>query len=412
MARSIGIRHRVKRTAEGESRPTMVAILEDGKLTTNELPDDQAELDWLLGRFPTSRRQGTATEAEKFPAHQVEWKRGSFTKERTPYIPVTFDGLKPGDMVAMTFGGSGDRLAAALSRRGNEIGASLLRITPFKLKAERPSDIKEEDHVLLARLVEAQPALFQEMTPRDRDLIRVREAYFARVEAMKARIACEQRIRQHFIGSIFLSEEGGYPEGAIEAFYDERKANDVIFTNLTREEARRESELKKAVRKLDVWRDVLADVEGCGEVIAAGIISAIGDIRRFPRSANLKAYCGVHVLAQGEHAANPTERQFPRKRAGTVANWNPAARQALYQFGQQIVFRKDSVWGCRLRANKEWFRSQHPETVLNEQGKKRYTDAHIHKMAIWRTLTQFTEWLFAEWWQVERGEKVTAAEVA
>lgn len=49
--RTIGIRHRRKRTAEGEARPTMVAIKnDDGSIKELELADDQAELDFAFKR--------------------------------------------------------------------------------------------------------------------------------------------------------------------------------------------------------------------------------------------------------------------------------------------------------------------------------------------------------------------------
>ncbi len=132
-------------------------------------------------------------------------------------------------------------------------------------------------------------------------------------------------------------------------------------------------------------------MEGCGEVIAAGIIAAIGDIRRFPRDAKLKAYCGVHILPDG---------RIPRKRLGAVANWSGEARQALYQLGEQFVYRPDSEWGRKLRTYKRALRERHPE-VVEVAGKKRYTDGHIHKMAIWRTLSRFVEWLHREWTRLE-----------
>jgi hypothetical protein len=45
--------------------------------------------------------------------------------------------------------------------------------------------------------------------------------------------------------------------------------------------------------------------------------------------------------------------------------------------------------------------------VENEEGKKRYTDGHIHKMALWRTATQFVRWLFRQWWALERQGEVS-----
>jgi len=361
MARYIGIRHRVKWTAEGEARPTMVAIREEERVKTYVLENDTAELDFVLGRFQ---------------------KR----KDNEP------EGLKPGDVVAMILGGSGDRLAFALSKRGEEIGAKVLRLPPFTLKERRDASPKDEDHLLLSHLVEANPELFQPVGVRDRELIRLREAYRARRDAMKDRIACEQRLYQQFIGRIFLNEDGGYPEGLIEDVYDREKASDKILNALLEEEAARESELKRVVRCLDVWKNIFAEIEGVGEVIAAGIIAAIGDIRRFETPAKLKAYLGVHVFPDGS---------FPRKRSGAVANWSPEGRQALFLLGDQFNYRPDSEWGKRLREFKKAYRGRHPEVVM-ENGKKRYTDAHIHKLGRWRTLTRFTERLWKDWTRLEQ----------
>lgn len=58
------------------------------------------------------------------------------------------------------------------------------------------------------------------------------------------------------------------------------------------------------------------------------------------------------------------------------------------------------------------FRERHPEVVeeavQQKRGKrtitvmkKRYTNGHIHKMAIWRTLTKFVTELFRVWTRIE-----------
>lgn len=59
MSRIIGIRHRVKRTIEGEARPTEVAIFEssDETIKTYKIDDELAELDFVFGRFPTSYKE-------------------------------------------------------------------------------------------------------------------------------------------------------------------------------------------------------------------------------------------------------------------------------------------------------------------------------------------------------------------
>lgn len=348
-SRIISIRHRVKATAEGEARPTEVVILEGGEVETFSLKTEGDELDFV----------------------------------RT--------GLKENDAIGMVLGGSGDSLAYALSRTGEAIGAKVFRIPAFQLKKERRKVEKDNDAELIARLLFTKKHLFYEVRARDRALIQVSECYRARQEAMKARIACEQRLRTGFIGKMFRTPDGPYPEGAIEDLFDKEKASNVILAGLEKEEKARESDLTKALSKLDVFTSIFDGVEGCGMSVSAGIITAIGDIRRFETKAKFKAFLGVHVMSDGA---------FPRRRRNQTSNWNPSGRQSLYLFGEQMNRRPSSVWGLKLREYKVKLRTAHPE-VLEVGGKKRYTDGHIHKMALWRTITKFAEWLYDEWWKLE-----------
>ena len=419
MARIIGIRHRVKKTAEGESRPTLVAIKIGSETRTLELEDEQAELDFVFGKFPVTWRLVEAGEdLSVFPKHHVVERKKKGSDEKETRVPAEYDGFKTGDSTVMILGGSGDRLAYALSRRGEKIGAKVFRIPGFQLVMKRGEVEKKEDHITLTRVFEAESKLFYEFGPADHDNIIVSELHRSRRDAQVDRIACEQRLRQHLIGKVFLSDEGGYPEGTIADEFDKAKANDVILSSLVKEEKRREAELKLAVHKLPVWREFFADTEGAGEVLSAGIITPIADIRMFRTEAKLKAFCGMHVLSDG---------RFARKRVGSTANWNPRARQALYLLGQQFVYRADSEWGRKLRQYKAGFRERHPivecstcgvpweqctkkqndsETVPGQKRHvRRYTDGHIHKMAIWRTMTRFVERLHREWARIDASEK-------
>jgi len=404
MARIVGIRHRVKKTVEGESRPTLVAIKDGGKMRTLELEDEQAELDFVFGKFPTAwRGLEDGEDGSFFPKHHVIEKKRRGSDEVEIRVPSEYDGFAADDSVVMILGGSGDRLAFALSRRGETIGGKIFRIPGFQLAARRGEVEKKDDHLTLVNVFEKEPKLFYEFGPADRDNITVSELHRARRDTQKDRIACEQRLKQRLIGEIFLSEKGGYPEGAITDKFDEVEANDAVLSSLVKEEKRREAELKMAVHKLPIWRKYLVDIEGCGVVLAAGIITPIADIRMFRNKAKLKAFCGVHVLSDG---------RFPRKRSGSVANWNPRARQALYLLAKQFIYRTDSEWGLKLRQYKAKFRQIHPEVIIGEKGKKRYTDAHIQKMAIWRTLTKFVEKLHSEWKRIDADEKKHEAAAA
>ncbi len=391
--RIIGIRHRVKATKEGEARPTQVAILENGEIRLLELGTEQEELDFVFALFADKYREVTAGEdLSPFRKHQVRTRGKDEAKKKT-YVPASFEGLRSGDTIAMVLGGSGDNFAFALARRAEQIGAKVVRIPAISLKDNRGEVDKNSDASLLATLAadKSKQKLFYQFRTRDADLVNVREAARARSEAQKERIACEGRLRARTIGAMFRRPDGLYPEGTIEDAYDELKASDPIYQNLLAEEKKRTKELEEAVNELDIYQ-IFDGVEGCGPAIAARIISTIVDIRRFPTKAKLRAFLGVHVTREGK---------FPRRRRGAICNWNPTGRQGMYLLGDQFVKRKDSVWGLKQRDKKIRLRIKHPEVERGEGGKKRYTDAHIHKMAYWWAIGKFAEWLFKEWWKME-----------
>lgn len=350
--RIIGLSHRVKMTVEGKPRPTELTIIEDEKSSRLSLKEEQDELEFVMG-------------------------------------------LREGDTVAMILGGSGDCLAYALARQAEQAGARVLRIPGFVLKKHAAEG--REQHENLAVLAAERPDLFYEVTPRDRALILVREHWRALSEAMKARIACEQRLRQRFIGRAFTAKDGLFPEGGIEQAFDAEKASDIILLSLEKEERQRERELVKALHELDIYVKLFEPIEGVGPRIAARIISAIGDIRQFETKHKLKAFMGAHVLKDGT---------FPRRRRKQIANWHTDARQALYLLGDQFVKRPNSRWGQYQRKMKAGLRERHPVPVkeANSQGTMvtRYSDGHIHKMATWRTISRFVERLHKDWTRLEK----------
>ncbi len=424
IGRIIGIQHRIKATPDGAKVPTKVCIIAGDHVATYDLEDETAELDFVKGRFPIKFRKADADDdISTFSMHHVEWKQlesdedpASFPKNlikteagkrknkegeiKTTYflatkVPSNYIGYEAHDKIAMVLGGSGDRLAYALARRGYDIGATVYRIPPFLLNQEREALglEKEHDANTLASLLQTKPELFYETIPRDLDIIGVREAFRARQDAMKARIAAEQRLRARMVGAIFCTTGGYFPEGSVEMTYDARKATDATVLALAQEQDDCETQLMSELQRLEVFK-IFSSVKGCGPIISAGIISAVIDIRRFSTAPKFKKFCGVHVLLDGT---------FPRRKRGATSNWNGAVRQALYLLGDQFVKRPNSEWGLKLIEYKIKLREKHPEEVPIEGTKrKKYTNGHIHKMAIWRTLTKFTEWLYKEWWQTEK----------
>lgn len=395
------------RRKDGDAHPTEIAITENGEGRTLKLEDEQAELDFLLGRLPVKWRDVVEGEdLSGFPEHHIE--RGEESKPKR--VPSLYEGFKKGDVVGTMLGGSGDYFAYALARHGEEIGAQVYRIPPYALKGKRGSDDTTDDAPLLAGLVEKEQSLFYAVYLRERGQIAVRELLKVRTDAMKARIACEQRLLQRLTGEIFCNPKGQYPEGSITKMADERKASDRILLALEEEEAFAVKKLTKAVEQLPIYLLLHEEVKGLGPMIATRLICAIQDIRRFSTAAKLKTFCSVHVLKDG---------RFARSRSGETCNWHPDARQALYlladQFNRQA--KAGTKWGDYLILCKKRLREKHPVKVQVKKtvdGKEKlvwcYTDGHIHKMAIWRCLTRFVEWLFTAWWKLERESAKALAE--
>ncbi|TSC83961.1 MAG: hypothetical protein G01um101413_764 [Parcubacteria group bacterium Gr01-1014_13] len=419
--RHIGIQHRRKKTAAGEARPTRVCIIgEDKNVTEYELEDEMSELDFVHGIFPTQfRAVEDSDDIATFKPNHIKWRKAKKDErvEEIPEnrrrmdgkicmvldkVPAAYDGLQSGDVVGMVLGGSGDRFAFALSKRGEKVGASVYRLPSFALKEWRETldKEKEDDADLLAQLVCDSQSDFYLVNRRERSLIQLGQAYRDRMDAMKARMGCEQRIRQNLVGLVFCSEEGQYPQGTIEVLYEQAKSNDKILAGYVAEEKERDKNLAKILGQINIYEELFEPIEGVGPAIAARLIVAIGDIRRFATDAKLKAYLGVHVMNGGKYGDRPTNKQFVRRRAGEVANWQEDGRQALYLLVDQFNRRADSVWGKKLREIKARLREKHPE-VVEVEGKKRYTDGHIHKMALWRTATKFTQWLWKQWTRLE-----------
>lgn len=309
-ARVIGIVHRIKETKDQEKQPTMVAISAGKKTVAHKLATETDELDFLLNRFPVKwrdvtshqedlkpfqwrhlkwRKLGETERIEEFADPHVRFtkKKGAKVYEVVDQVPEVYEGLKAGDAVAMYLGGTGDRLAAALSRRGEEISARVFRIPSMVVKDRRGEASKDDDCFLLATMLTEKLASgakdmrpFYLVRPRDRLSITLKEAVDLRQRAMENRIACGNQIYSATIGTIFLSEEGMYPDGEIEDICNKAKANDTILAGLLAEEKRRELDLKRIIRATPMW-PLFEKLKGAGPMTAARLIAAIADIRRF-----------------------------------------------------------------------------------------------------------------------------------
>src|SRR3989344_4748619 len=101
MKRYIGVRHRVKKTADGEARPTQVVIVHGVEKKVLELEDENAELDFVLGRLPVAYREvDPGEDISSVIERHVKRKKLDGGLERVS-VPEEYEGLKSGDVVAM-----------------------------------------------------------------------------------------------------------------------------------------------------------------------------------------------------------------------------------------------------------------------------------------------------------------------
>jgi len=100
----------------------------------------------------------------------------------------------------------------------------------------------------------------------------------------------------------------------------------------------------------EIFQKVFQPIVGCGPLIAARLITAIGDVRRFETFPKLKAFAGYHHFADGSRA---------RRVAGKVSNWSPTLKQGVYLFCEQVVKTRkekqaDNPW-CEKLAKRKAF---------------------------------------------------------
>lgn len=415
--RVIGVRHQRKETKEGEMRPTQLAIFKDGELIEKiTIEENQGEIDFARGRYPQDFDYAPDdADLRTYPSHHIkEWRirsnqdpadfedRLTETRDDGEYafkVPTGYYGLQEGDLVVTLLGGSGDLFAHALSREAEKVGATVRRVPPFRLRGNRRYS-KERDAENFVHLHEKYPEWFYTAEATDRQIMELREATKAWLEVMEARKKCEQRLMQRTKRSVYLSENGQYPELTVKGRFKKARANSELLSNIEREESERLSDLEDITQKLAVYREVLKPVQGISIRIAARIISGIQEIRRFATAPKLKAYCGVDVrnadFSRPESGQQPPalgEGVFPRQKKGHVANWKKIARQGLYLFREQLPRQPDSEWGQLYRDLKHKFKGQDKHAD--------WSDGRIDTKAKWRTVTYFvSRYLYPEWMEL------------
>lgn len=339
--------------------PTVLLIEIDGKQTELVLKTETDELDWCHGRLPVGYRPVVSAQnlCGVLP-HHIVWKEvereadylnrplelvKKVGKHRfyADQVPLAYTGLQTGDQVLLVLGGAGDNLAAGIFRRLQISGGELYRIPAFRLGLGKQ---KMVDPAILLQVFKENPEKFYRVREGDLLMIKLRNAYYARQTALADRLACSARLSRSLTGQAVRNELGPEFDGDIKAFVAREKAVNFRLNDFIKEEADKEKVLAQVLEQLPVYRILFKPIVGMGPAIAAGLMTAIGDIRNFRRADNLVSFCGMAVNADGE---------FPCHKKGIVANWQPEARHALYLFGQSMNHFPNSFHGQVLIAQKK-----------------------------------------------------------
>jgi len=452
VSRFVGLRPRVKQTVSGEARPTQVVVIDakDGGVKSYDLKTEDDEFDFIVnGKWPVHGKFRDVKDGEDLsrflPHHIIKDDPKAAARKNRPLkpdqVPVGYDGLTAGDAVAMCLGGlGGDILALAICRHGKKRGFSGFQIPSFRLKEIRGQGKKDDDAMLLASLLRDQPGEFQEISDLDQGVVSARISASRRHDLLETRMVIAQQSAAAFKFRAFCTGEGGVADVGFGKALELAEKNDTVLRAIYAEETVLERGCEKACQRLPIYTDVLEPQKGIGPLTSVVIIGTIGNVRRFPTVGKFKAYCGLHVTADG---------RFPRQRRGERSAWNRGLRQVFFNIGESFNKFPDGFWGARLRVNKAMYQARHPHPVLREisgyksigvkaeaiytgrefplvpgsyslnedvyhltlpdggtadiKGVRKYTLAHIQKMAVWRTVSEFAEWLYWRWTLLEGG---------
>lgn len=450
--RFVGLRPRIKQTMEGEARPTQVVVIDakTGGIKTYNLDTEEDEYDFIVhGKWPVKGKFRDVKDGEDLshvlPHHIVKddpkaaERKGRAVKP--DQVPVAYDGLTEGDAVAMCLGGlSADILALSICRHGKKRGFSGFQIPSFRLKELRGEASKDDDATLLATLLRDHPEHFREISDLDQEVVDARIAATRRGDLLEIRMVLAQQSRSAFLHTAFCTEAGGVSDLGLGKALEQAEKNDIVLSAIHTQEKVLERTCAKACERLPIYTEVLSPQKGIGPLTSVVIIGTIGDILRFPSVGQFKSYCGLHVEKNG---------RFPRQRRGERSAWSRKLRQVCFNIGESFNKFPDGFWGARLRENKAMYQARHPHPILREvsgfkkvgvksepvftgrefplvpgaytlkagvyhltlsdgatadvKGVQKYTPAHIQRMAVWRTVTEFAEWLYWRWTNMEGG---------
>lgn len=136
-----------------------------------------------------------------------------------------------------------------------------------------------------------------------------------------------------------------------------------------------------------IWKWVTS-IRGLGEGgLAAQLIAQIDDIDQCPTVASLWRFAGFAVI----------EGKAEKNQKGEKSKFNRKLKGVCFNIADQFIKQQTPGYVDIYYAEKERQRAMYPEAIKNGNGKKIYTDAHIHNRAWRKMIKAFLRNLWIEW---------------
>jgi len=213
--------------------------------------------------------------------------------------------------------------------------------------------------------------------PKPRKLNRLWQAYIHWYHLMKMRGAVSTRIK--------AAERN---KSELDATY-ERLFSETIGLDDSVEWARKEMMSFGEAEAGPIW-DWLIAIKGIGPPLAAQLLAQIDDIGNSPTVASLWRFAGWAVI----------DGQAEKNKRGEQSHYNGQLKGVCWNIGEQFIRHQAPGYVDAYYAEKARLREMYPEKIEID-GKSRYTDLHIHRMACRKMIKQFLKDLWIQWRQSE-----------
>lgn len=133
-------------------------------------------------------------------------------------------------------------------------------------------------------------------------------------------------------------------------------------------------------------------IKGLGEGgLAAQLLAQIDDIHKFDTVAALWRFAGFAVM----------EGKAEKNQKGEKSHFNRRLKGVCFNIADQFIKQQTPGYVEIYYAEKERQRELYPGPIANGNGKKIYTDAHIHNRAWRKMIKAFLRDLWVEWQRIE-----------